>query len=390
MKINGNNKIRIASLILIVVLALGAGVVGELLARTYLAGSSFGLPLYGDLDFATGGGRSNLVIRTANKVVVQQNDRIAETVSSARSSLAGIYKKQTAADAKAFSLSNFYQVKDAVGQCLILTSDGWLVTNLSGLGDKPTDAGGFVVVTEDKKNYPIDKIIKDKFSKFVFLHIPAIDLPVRKFVEPGDLSGGQLALLVSWNGSSWVTTISDASSNEDGEIRSSDISSDRIVLVEAPGAIFSAPAMFNLAGDIAGLVGADGKIESITHFTAVIDSLFKFRAARRPSLGFNYLSGGSLIGVDAKINEQFSGLVSGSGAVIARGEKGIAVAKGGPADLAGLKEGDIILSIDGNEITKDSSLTDIIETLAIGDSVLVDYQRAGVKKQVEVKVGELK
>jgi S1-C subfamily serine protease len=148
--------------------------------------------------------------------------------------------------------------------------------------------------------------------------------------------------------------------------------------------------MFNLAGDIAGLVGADGRIEPITSFTAVIDSLFKFRAVRRPGLGFYYLPGSSLIGIDTKINEQFSGLVNGNGAVIVKADKGIAVVKGGPADLAGLKEGDIILFIDGNEISKDSNMTNIINTLVIGDKVIVEYQRAGVKKQVEVKVGELK
>lgn len=388
MKENGNNKVRITGLILIVVLALGAGVVGELLARAYLGGD-FGLPVFGDLDFAADGGRSSLVIRTANKVVVEQNDRVAETLGSARSSLAGIYKKRTGTDAKTFSLGNFYQIKDEAGQALILTSDGWLVTNLAGFGDKPAETSSFVVVTEDKKIYPIDKVIKDKFSQFVFLHIPAIDLPVKKFVEAGGLADGQLALLAGGGGASWVTTIADAGRG-DGAVRSSDTPDDRVILVEAPGADFAAPAMFNLAGDIAGLVGTDGRIEPITHFTAVIDSLFKFRAVRRPSVGFNYLSGSSLTGVNAKVNEQFSGFLSGNGAVIAKDEKGVAVSKGSPADLAGLREGDIILSIDGIEINKNTDPADVVAGLTIGEEVIVEYQRAGAKRQARVKVGELK
>lgn len=366
---------------------LAGGVVGELLARVYLIDSLYNLPLYGDINYSGLNTRSNLIISGGRQVVVEQNDKVVSAIASVRSGLVGLYKKQTSPNAKNFTPADFYQAKQAVGQALALTSDGWLVTAFP-LSDKPGDLGQFVAVTNDNKVYAIDRIVKDKFSKFTFFHIAIRDLPVTRFAAAGAVRNGELLIAADWQGTSWISTVIDGN-NYAGAIFS-DLPQDKIVLKDALPKEHSASAMFNLAGETVALIDVDGKVEPINHFSAAINSLFRLKVIRRPSLGVYYLPADDLIASTDKVAAGYANLASGLGAVIYKDPKGGAVVKGSPAESASLKEGDIILTIDGTELGHGNNLSSLLQTFSIGEKVTVEYLRAGVEKSVEVTIGELK
>jgi len=74
-------------------------------------------------------------------------------------------------------------------------------------------------------------------------------------------------------------------------------------------------------------------------------------------------------------------------------EKGALVAdvtKGGPAEKAGMKRGDVIVSFDGKEIRSSKELPYIVSSTPVGKTVSVEVMRKGVKKTLQVKLGELK
>ena len=56
------------------------------------------------------------------------------------------------------------------------------------------------------------------------------------------------------------------------------------------------------------------------------------------------------------------------------------------AEKAGLKEGDIIISVDDEEINSVEAITDYINNLNIGDVIKVQYERAGETKNAEVEL----
>ncbi len=74
-------------------------------------------------------------------------------------------------------------------------------------------------------------------------------------------------------------------------------------------------------------------------------------------------------------------------------EKGALVADvtaGGPAEEAGIKRGDVIVSFDGEEIKEMHDLPYIVASTSVGKKVTVEIIRKGKKKSLQVKTGELK
>jgi serine protease DegQ len=71
-----------------------------------------------------------------------------------------------------------------------------------------------------------------------------------------------------------------------------------------------------------------------------------------------------------------------SGALIA------GVLKGGPADRAGVKPGDIIVGVGGKEVTDSSGMLNLVAALPPGNMATVTVMRNQNKKAIEIKVGK--
>ena len=72
-----------------------------------------------------------------------------------------------------------------------------------------------------------------------------------------------------------------------------------------------------------------------------------------------------------------------NGAVIAD------VVKGGPADKAGIKRGDIVTSYNGRPVADASSLRNMVALTPVGKKVAIEILRKGRKKTISVNVGSL-
>src|SRR5690554_564800 len=66
------------------------------------------------------------------------------------------------------------------------------------------------------------------------------------------------------------------------------------------------------------------------------------------------------------------------------------VIDGGPADQAGIQQGDLITAINGEKITRDTDLRELLEDYEPGDTITLEIQRAGEDDplEVEVELGE--
>ncbi len=79
------------------------------------------------------------------------------------------------------------------------------------------------------------------------------------------------------------------------------------------------------------------------------------------------------------------------GAWIVAGETAeeVAVVPGSAADKAGLKEGDIILEVDGEEVSLQNSLAKIIQEHKPGDKIVLRVLRGEQELIIEAVLGEM-
>ena len=64
------------------------------------------------------------------------------------------------------------------------------------------------------------------------------------------------------------------------------------------------------------------------------------------------------------------------------------VVSGGAAEQAGIRIGDLILSVDGKEVTSNIALSDLISAYNAGDTATITLQRDGKQLEVQVTFGE--
>jgi serine protease Do len=80
--------------------------------------------------------------------------------------------------------------------------------------------------------------------------------------------------------------------------------------------------------------------------------------------------------------QQYYNLAVNTGALIT------SVTDGSPADEAGLRPGDVITKMDGEDISTTADLTSAIGSHQIGDQVEIGYYRGSVQKVANATVGE--
>lgn len=374
MEANKPKNLLLLTLVVAAGFGLAGGVVGQLLTQSYFMERITGLSGLAEIDFS-GSSKSNLVISAPKKVVVEQNDKVAETVAGAQGSLVGIYRKKTAASGEqAEAFKEYFEPSDLKGQGLILTSDGWLVTSLA---PAPEEWSEFIIVTADRRLYQSDKQLVDPVTGLSIIHIPAKDLPVKGFADPAGLDSGQLVLSVGWLGVGQLNTIIEPDrQNELAE--ESDRLNQEMVLDETLKPEASGPAIFNLAGEVAALVTAKGKILPASQFSGALPGLSASGKLERPSLGLSYADLSRLVAADASDLSRPK-----EGALV------LASATGKEKNL-GLEPGDIITQVGGRQLTRNLSLGEAIQGFKPGAKAQLVYWRAGAQREAAVRFELLK
>jgi serine protease Do len=114
---------------------------------------------------------------------------------------------------------------------------------------------------------------------------------------------------------------------------------------------------------------------NINEATPILNTLITSGSVVRPYLGV------SVYTVDQEV-AAFYNLKVDKGVLVTD------VASGSPADLAGIRPGDVITAIDGKEQTDDAALLDYINSLQVGQKIEITFYRGNIQNKVTVTMAQ--
>ncbi|MBR3368392.1 trypsin-like peptidase domain-containing protein [Candidatus Saccharibacteria bacterium] len=284
----------------------------------------------------------------------------------------------------------------AAGTGVIISSDGYILTNKHVI----EDANKISVVTADGKSYEKVKLVAtDPLNDIAFLKISDVaNLPSATLGNSKTLAIGQPVIaignalgqfdntvtsgIISGTGRSIVATDSSYSSQE--------TLVDMIQTDAAINAGNSGGPLVNAAGEVIGINTATssdadgiGFAIPISSVKGMLNQLLETGKAERAYLGVYSIT------ITPEVVSEYD-LPVNSGAYLYY-ESGkytnSAIAKNSPAEKAGLKNKDIVLSVDGTKIGASGSLTTLIGEYKPGDTVQLSILREGKEMAVNVTLG---
>ncbi|MFH1325993.1 MAG: PDZ domain-containing protein [Candidatus Falkowbacteria bacterium] len=355
-----NNKIFL--LITTAILSLIGGVVGGIIVRLYLINSSFNLPLFGDINLGSQYDSGSIIISQPKKVVVEQNNRVQSIITEARKSLIIFYKKKVITkDSENFNLNNYYSPQDKIGEGLVLTNDGWIITTLN-----LSRINSFVAVDHEQNILEIEKSIFDNQTGYYFIKLKANNLVAVQFAERNNIADGQMLISVNQEDSR-VSYIEESDYYIKGAVFSSE-KLYRLIKINKEDLI-KGEAQFSLDGSVAGFYSAQGVVVPISHITMFLPQILKEGEITRSNMGITYINLHELVG-EEKI----------TGALIKT------IVRRSSADTAGLQTGDIILEIDGTKIDQNNNLSELIQKQESGSEIELLILREDEEERVKVEL----
>ena len=358
-------------IILTVIFGLGAGVVGQMLAAVYF------LPQ--EIFISSEENRvKQIAIREA------ENKKILEAERSISPAVLEIYlQKPTSHDPQ----NQIYFRKNRVALGTALTSDGWLVSYGANLADPKNN---FVILTADQKIFSPKKIIFDEATETVFIKIDAENLAVPKLGTKENLSLGESVLIPESKQSFKTFQIADLAyekTNEPRDLLKSSEKFSKLILLDrnADAAEIGAP-LGNLSGEITGVVSgtSPATVMPIDFWRDAFLDVLKEEKIKRPYLGVHYINLSRAPGISDAFSQ---GKTSGALIWSDRNSKTSGIVRNSPAAIAGLRDGDIILKINRDELSPKIDLSEIISEYSSGEKIQITFLRNGEEKMVEATLG---
>ncbi|MDH5435592.1 MAG: DegQ family serine endoprotease [Gammaproteobacteria bacterium] len=269
----------------------------------------------------------------------------------------------------------------SLGSGFIITNDGYIMTN----NHVVKDADEIIVRLSDRREFKAEVIGTDHYSDIALLKIDASNLPMVKIGDSNKLKVGEWVLAIgSPFGFEHSVTAGIVSAKGRSLPRENYVPFIQTDVAINPGN--SGGPLFNMDGEV---VGVNSQIYSRTGgfmglsfavpITMAMNVVDQIRNKGRVTRGW---LGVLIQDVTRELAESF-GMKQPKGALVAK------VMSDSPAEKAGFKTGDIILSFDGKSIPRSSDLPPMVGRSEVGNQYKVKILRNGKYKTLTVKIAEL-
>ncbi|MBL8489396.1 MAG: DegQ family serine endoprotease [Rhodocyclaceae bacterium] len=269
----------------------------------------------------------------------------------------------------------------SLGSGFIVSSDGYILTNAHVVDS----ADEVLVKLSDKREFKAKVIGSDKRTDVALLKIDTTGLPAVRLGDPGKVRVGEWVVAIgSPFGFDSTVTAGIVSAKGRSLPQENYVPFIQTDVAINPGN--SGGPLFNMRGEV---IGINSQIYSRTggfmglSFAIPIDVAMEIQGQLRANGKVSRGRIGVVIQeVTRDLAESF-GIGKPQGALVA------SVEKGGPAEKAGIEEGDIILKFDGKAVSQSGDLPRIVGGTRPGSKVSMQVWRKGAAKEISVTVGEM-
>ena len=274
------------------------------------------------------------------------------------------------------------RVQQALGSGVIVSGDGYIVTS----NHVVSGADEVEVRLSDERVFTAKIIGNDPKSDVAVIKIDAKDLPVIKIGKSSNLRIGSYVLALG-NPYGLAGTVTHGIISALGRSGLGITEYENFIQTDAPiNPGNSGGALVNMDGELIGINTAilsqtGGNIGigfaiPVDLVMDIVESLRKYGRVVRGWLGVTVQE------ITPEIAEAME-LKTPRGVLIAD------VIKGSPAAEAGIRQGDVVVSINGKEVNDPSALQFLVSEIAPGTKVPVTVIRDGSRKTVTVTIGDL-
>lgn len=285
------------------------------------------------------------------------------------------------------------QIAAATGTGIVMTSEGYIITNAHVIYDEENNYGkaqSVSVVMSDETEYEASIIGYDTDTDIAVLKIDASNLDVAEFGNSDDLRVGELVLAIG-NPLGFELFGSVTSGIVSALNRDISINEKQMSLIQTDAAINSGNSggpLLNSFGQVIGINSAkitstysSASVEGlgfaipITQAKVIIDDLINYGYVKgRPQLGITCID----------IDEATAKLYNMAVGIYVR-----SVTPNGAAALAGIREGDIIIGMNGEAVSTSDQFNEMKNQHKAGDEITLTVSRNGQDNEVKVILQEV-
>ena len=288
-------------------------------------------------------------------------------------------------------------VKVGGGSGFVVHPDGLVLTNKHVVFDADAE---YTVITTDLKEYSGKVISRDPINDIAVLKINAKGLPAVRLGNSSKLELGQTVIAIGNALGLFSNTVSKGIIS--GLSRKISASLGTGGQMEHLRGVLQTDVAINQGNSGGPLIDLDGEVVGIN--TAIIygaqnigfsipinwakqdlEDIIKHGRIIKPFIGLQYVM------LNSELKGKYS-LPVDYGALVVRDHipNSVAVVPESPADKAGVKENDVITALNGEKLTEEKDLQDMIQKCAVGDNIELTVLRRNETLNLKTKLVERK
>lgn len=282
------------------------------------------------------------------------------------------------------------------GSGFVISADGYVLTSNHVVGDPEAD---YTVIVDPKHKYPAKVLARDPLVDVAILKIAEKNLPYLELGDSDKIELGETVIAVGNPLGEFEDTVS--AGIVSGLSRKITAYGGLAMRATSLRGLIQTDAAINPGNSGGPLVNMESKVIGINNAMVIgaqnigfaipinyakkdLEEVREFGKIRRPFLGVRYIVLNEAITKAQKLPVNYGALVVRE----ALGEE--AVVRGSAADKAGLREYDIVLEVQGEKVTEENPLADILAKHEIGEEIEMKVLRGEKKLTLKTKLEEKK